>query len=134
MEQLDRNILILTARSLERLQEILELVNVKEIHELPQIRAVNLILNQGCSGIPDVDICKSVVSAGPILKLLDLSGCPRFTGEGLYGVGMKFVKLETLNLRCCYGLTVKGVSDILLNSSQLKNLDLSSTCMTGRGV
>ena len=132
MEQLDRNILILTARSREDLLKILDHVQIKEIHNLPQVRAVNLILKHDPIA-RDVEICKLVESAGPLLKLLDLSWTC-FTGEAFTELRLELTKLETLNLWRCK-LTDRGISKLLRKPMpHLKALDLSETGFTGEGL
>jgi len=121
IEELDHDILILTARSGPDLREIARLPHVKGIR-------LNLAFTlRSTGGVPDL-----LSLSASVLRSLDLSGT-RVTGQELAGSTIQLAELNTLNLASCELLTDAGLSDIFnVCGHQLQSLDISDTNITGR--
>ena len=97
------------------------------------INLETLILG-GCKCITQRGMLEFLQVCGTHLKDLDLSQT-NVTGEGLSVLQGKLIKLETLYLRGCRGLTKMGLMELLqMCGTELKDLDLSATCISCEGL
>ena len=87
-----------------------------------------------CKGITQQGILELLQLCGSQLKDLGLSRT-KVTGEGMSVLHDKFIKLETLDLSCCYNITDQGVRELLqMCGTKLKVLDLSPADISGEGL
>ena len=120
----DKKILILTARTMEHLEQILE---------LPRVKAINLELSSK-SHLTNEDICKLLEKSSHLLKLLKLS-YTKFSGDTFSTFNLQLEKLETLVLTHSKQLTDRGLSALLSSCGQkLKTLDLGYTKVSGESM
>ena len=128
MDDLDKLILILTARSMEDLEKILELPNVKGIHLNFSKSSQSPV---GIKNIPTEQLCKLLEKAGDLIRSLDMSNTS-ISDQDLAQFTMQLNKLRDLTLAGCCKLTDAGIHVLLsVCGPNLKTLYLYGTGVTG---